>query len=312
MHKTFEGTGKFKNPLLTREGEKRASVRLNTLETLWFNTGTLCNLECGNCYIESSPTNDRLVYITIDEVRSYLDEIRDLALPTKEIAFTGGEPFMNPHMMAILELCLSRGFDVLVLSNAMKPMAHKQTELLALKDKYTDRLSIRVSIDHYSQDLHEKERGPRSWGPMIAGLMWLSDNGFNFTVAGRSFSHETDDVLRSGYQQLFSAENITLDANDPQQLIIFPEMDEMNDVPEITVDCWGILNVSPDAQMCATSRMIVKHKGDKTPTIMPCTLLPYDRRFDMGSTLTDAKQDVHLNHPFCAQFCVLGGASCSG
>jgi organic radical activating enzyme len=93
---------KFQDPAITAKGEPRASVSMTGLETLWFNTGTLCNLACKNCYIESSPTNDALVYLSTAEVRVYLDEIADDALPTREIAFTGGEPFMNRDMIPIL------------------------------------------------------------------------------------------------------------------------------------------------------------------------------------------------------------------
>ena len=57
--------------------------------------------------------------------------------------------------------------------------------------------------------------------------------------------------------------------------------------------------------------MIVKRKGDATPVVMPCTLLPYDRAFELGATLAGAAKTVALNHPHCAKFCVLGGASCS-
>jgi len=68
-------TTPFSNPALTAKGEPRARIALGTLKTLWFNTGTLCNITCENCYIESSPQNDRLVYLTHDEVRVFLDEI---------------------------------------------------------------------------------------------------------------------------------------------------------------------------------------------------------------------------------------------
>ena len=81
---------KFRDPLLTAKGETRAQVALRSLETLWFNTGTLCNLTCRNCYIESSPRNDRLAYLTLQEVSSYLDEIARERLPTALIGFTGG------------------------------------------------------------------------------------------------------------------------------------------------------------------------------------------------------------------------------
>src|ERR1700722_279800 len=51
---------KFRDPAITAKGETRAVVGLRSLDTLWFNTGTLCNLTCATCYIESSPRNDRL------------------------------------------------------------------------------------------------------------------------------------------------------------------------------------------------------------------------------------------------------------
>ena len=63
---------KFADPATTADGKPRASVAPTGLTTLWINTGTLCNLTCENCYIESSPTNDRLVYISRAEVRAYL------------------------------------------------------------------------------------------------------------------------------------------------------------------------------------------------------------------------------------------------
>ena len=66
---------KFRDPLVTAKGERRAAVAFAGLETLWFNTGTLCNITCARCYIESSPRNDRLAYLTAAEVATYLDEI---------------------------------------------------------------------------------------------------------------------------------------------------------------------------------------------------------------------------------------------
>jgi MoaA/NifB/PqqE/SkfB family radical SAM enzyme len=276
---------------------------------LWFNTGTLCNLACKSCYIESSPTNDALVYISVDEVRAYLDEIADNGLPTREIAFTGGEPFMNGDMMPILTLCLERGFEVLVLSNAMRPMQRYEKQLLELPRRA--RLTLRVSLDHFSQQVHEAERGPNSWDKAINGLQWLAKNGFRTTIAGRHLEGESDAAARAGYASLFAAHNLSIDATDPMALVLFPEMDEKADIAEITTACWGILDVAPASIMCASSRMVVKRKGEKTPRVAACTLLPYDPQFDMGETLAEASQTVKLNHPHCARFCVLGGASCS-
>lgn len=302
---------KFRDPLVTAKGETRARVALRALRTLWFNTGTLCNLTCRNCYIESSPTNDRLAYLTAAEVRTYLDEIRDAGLPTEEIGFTGGEPFMNPELGAMLDDCLDRGFRVLVLTNAMKPMMKVRDGLLAAARRGGDRLIIRVSIDHYTRDIHELERGRHSWAPMIEGLAWLVANGFNLHVAARSFTGQSEAELRRGFRHFFAAHGVAIDADDPQQLIVFPEMDANVDVPEITEACWGILKRSPDAMMCASSRMVVKRKGADRPAVVTCTLLPYDAQFELGPTLADAAGSVPLNHPHCAKFCVLGGGSCT-
>ena len=308
----FLDPNKFRDPAVTATGETRASVRLIQLETLWFCTGTLCNLACRNCYIESSPSNDSLVYISAQEVATYLDEIERDGLGTRTIAFTGGEPFMNPDMIPILEDVLGRGFEALVLTNAMRPMMKVAEPLLALRQRYGDRLTMRVSIDHYDRALHEEERGPKSWAPTVHGLHWLTSNGFTVDIAGRLFSGETDAQMRNGYARLFRAEAIDLDAHDPRTLVLFPEMDARLDVPEISEGCWKKVGTSPDDQMCASSRMVIKRKGEAHPVVMPCTLLPYETRFELGHTLAESFTDVPLNHPHCARFCVLGGASCGG
>ncbi|MBI3709622.1 MAG: radical SAM protein [Proteobacteria bacterium] len=302
---------KFHDPDWTAKGDRRATVALKGLRTLWFNTGTLCNLTCRNCYIESSPTNDRLVYLTAAEVREYLDEINRDGLPTREIGFTGGEPFMNRELPAMIEDCLSRGLSVLVLTNAMRPMMKVKDGLLALKARYGDALTLRVSVDHYTKDLHELERGKRSWAPTLDGLRWLAQNGFNIHVAGRTFSGQGEAEIRRGFARLFSENEVPVDAFDPVRLVLFPEMDETVDVPEITTACWDILKLSPDAIMCASSRMVVKRKDAERPVVLSCTLLPYDAQFEMGHTLAEASGAVKLNHPHCAKFCVLGGGSCS-
>jgi len=303
--------GKFQDPFLTATGDKRAQVSLRGLETLWFNTGTLCNLTCGHCYIESSPKNDRLVYLTAAEVTGYLDEIESVGLPTSLIGFTGGEPFMNPELPAMLDQALARGFQALVLTNAMKPMAKCRTALLRLNERYGERLTIRVSIDHYGRLVHEEERGRRSWQPTIDGLLWLARHGFALHVASRRLSGESEAAIRAGFARLFAELGIAIDAGDPVALTVFPEMDAAAEVPEITEACWGILGRSPESVMCATARMVVKRKGAARPAVLACTLLPYDERFELGTTLAEASGVVPLNHPHCAKFCVLGGGACS-
>ncbi len=304
------------NPHVTAKGEPRAHVALERLETLWFNTGTLCNITCVNCYIDSSPTNDALSYLTLADVENYLTEIdnfpEDTPFRPREIGFTGGEPFMNPQMPDILELALSKGYEVLVLTNAMRPMQRPfvQEALLKLNAEYPGQLTLRVSLDHYSQKHHEEMRGAGSFNVTLAGMDWLRDNGIAMTVAARSLWHETDAETRAGFAALYAEHNYAIDPDHPAKTVIFPEMDMSAEVPEITTACWGILGKTPSDIMCASQRMVVKRKGH-APSVVACTLLPYEEEFDLGPSLSDALGEVALNHPHCAKFCVLGGASCS-
>jgi organic radical activating enzyme len=300
---------KFQNADMTAKGEQRASVAMTGLTTLWFNTGTLCNLACKSCYIESSPTNDALVYLSLSEVCTYLDEIASEGLPTREIGFTGGEPFMNRDCIAMMALCVERGFDVLMLTNAMRPMRRFETQLQGLPHR--DRLTMRVSLDHHSKAVHEAERGADTWDKGVDGLSWLATNDFRIAVAGRHLPSESDREARAGYAALFAEHGLPIDAQDPAALVLFPEMDAQADIAEITTACWEILDIAPASIMCASSRMVVKRKGEASPRVAACTLLPYDLQFDMGQTLIAASAPIKLNHPHCARFCVLGGASCS-
>lgn len=311
-HAKTRASGKFNDPVITADGAKRASVALTRLETLWVNTGTQCNIECASCYIESSPSNDRLSYITADELAPYLKEAR--AMGAREIAFTGGEPFLNPQMIVMTRNALEAGFEVLILTNAMRPMMRPAVRngLLTLREEFGTALKLRISIDHYTAKIHDRERGNGAFAAMREGVCWLSENNFQIAAAGRQFTGENENELRSGFDQFFGCEKILIDAHDPAALILFPEMNIAADVPEITTDCWGVLNKAPSDVMCSTSRMLVKRKGASAPAVLACTLLPYDKAFELGETLADAATPVSLNHPFCAQFCVLGGASCAG
>ena len=157
---------KFRDSRVTARGEPRATVALRSLETLWFNTGSLCNLACLNCYIESTPRNDRLAYLTAAEVGRFLDEL-DRDWSAREIGFTGGEPFMNPEFPAMLEDALRRGYRVLVLTNAMRPMLKCKARLTALRASRSSRPRpvLRPRPWSGSSSNGFTEGSPRFWVP---------------------------------------------------------------------------------------------------------------------------------------------------
>ncbi len=274
---------------------------LTRLETLWINTGTLCNLACTNCFMESSPVNDSLAYMTLEAFRTLLNGAPE---SLAEIGFTGGEPFMNPDIIAMLETTLAAGKTALVLTNAMRPMQRHQTRLAALVAAHPTHLAFRVSLDHHDAARHDFLRGPATFAPTIAGLKCLAAAGAKISVAARTPWGETEAAMRAGFARLFAAERIPLDAENPAHLVLFPEMDAAAPAEKVTQ---AALAAIPPEQppMCATSRMAVLRKGRTTPEITPCTLLPHQ-------TLPTLATPIRLNHPHCAQFCIHGAASCAG
>ncbi len=299
---------KFENKLLTSDNKARAFIQAKKIQTLWFNTGTLCNLTCKNCYIESSPKNDRLAYISFEEFKTFVNESIQNEMGTKEIGFTGGEPFMNKDVFKMIKYALDNDFKTLVLTNAMKPMMNNKNQLFKLNHL---NLTIRVSVDHFTKHKHEQIRGPNSWEPMIEGLKWLSENKFNFCLATRLMWDEDEVTTRKNFKNFVKQYNLDLNTENKSQLVTFAEMDEKKDTPEITTECWDILNKNPDEVMCSNSRMIVKKKGDEKPSVIACTLLPYISEFNLGNSLKESMKKIYLNHPHCSKFCVLGGSSCS-
>jgi len=300
---------KFSDPAITARGEARAHAPFIGLQTLWVNTGALCNIACGHCYIESSPVNDRLAYFSIDDLAPFVDEARRMG--AVEMGFTGGEPFMNPHLIEMARLSLAAGFSALILTNAMRPMMRPKVQegLLGLQRDFGDRLTLRVSLDSYEASAHDAERGAGAFAEALAGLKWLAASGIRLAVAGRKAMN--DAAARSGYAALFDREGLPIDAAAPVALVLFPEMDAGADTPEITTACWSILGKAPESVMCATSRTVVKRKDAARPAVLACTLIPYDDRFELGATLAEAARPVSLNHAHCSRFCVLGGASCA-
>lgn len=306
----LRAAGKFVDADFAKDGAARATVPFAGLHTLWVNTGTLCNIECRNCYIESSPTNDRLSYLTLAEFRPYLAEASRMG--AREIGFTGGEPFMNPDLAQMAEAALGAGLSVLILTNAMRPAMRPAARdgVRRLARSYGDRLRLRVSLDHHAAAKHDEERGVGSFEIALSGLKAFAADGVALSVAGRSVWGESAAEARAGYAALFDRCGLPIDAASAGGLVLFPEMDAGADTPEITTQCWAILKKNPREVMCASSRMVIKRKG-AAPSVVACTLIVDDPQFELGPTLAAAARPVKLNHPHCSRFCVLGGASCS-
>src|SRR5436305_557813 len=83
-------------------------IPLAHLDELWLQVaGTRCTLTCHHCFISCSPHNHTFGFLDLETVSRLLEE--SVALGVKEYYFTGGEPFLNRDMTAILERTLQVG-----------------------------------------------------------------------------------------------------------------------------------------------------------------------------------------------------------
>lgn len=151
-----------------------------SLDTLWFQVaGTICNLKCTHCFISCSPTNHSHGMLTLEDVRGRLREAARLGV--REYYFTGGEPFLNPEMMPIIEETLGQG-PVSVLTNGLLLTPEKCRELKRLSDRSDYSLDIRISIDGYAEQVNDPIRGAGTYRRILDGIRNLADAGLNPVV----------------------------------------------------------------------------------------------------------------------------------
>ena len=151
-----------------------------SLDTLWFQVaGTLCNLKCTHCFISCSPTNHSHGMLTLDDVRGRLREAAGLGV--REYYFTGGEPFLNPEMLPIIEAALAQG-PVSVLTNGLLLTPERCRKLRALSDASDYSLDIRISIDGYTAGVNDPIRGAGTFDRILDGIRNLAGAGLNPVV----------------------------------------------------------------------------------------------------------------------------------
>jgi MoaA/NifB/PqqE/SkfB family radical SAM enzyme len=146
---------------------------LGHLDALWIQVaGTLCNLRCTHCFVSCGPGDDRLALMTRDEVRGRVAEA--LRLGVKEFYFTGGEPFLHPEMTEILADTLESG-PCTVLTNGTLFTRPRLEALRRLSDSARYGLEIRVSLDGWRAEDHDRIRGPGSFARAVTGLSRLAE-----------------------------------------------------------------------------------------------------------------------------------------
>lgn len=152
------------------------SVELAHLDQLWFQvTGTLCNLTCSHCFVSCGPHNRAFGFLSLDDVRRRLAE--SVALGVKEYYFTGGEPFLHPDMVAMLEETLAYG-PATVLTNGTVFKPEWLRRLRAADEASPYSLEFRVSIDGPTPEVNDPVRGEGTFERAMRGVEQLLAHDF--------------------------------------------------------------------------------------------------------------------------------------
>ena len=131
---------------------------------LWVYTNFHCNLACGYCVVASSPTARKRA-IGLERFRGLVDEA--VAEGFTELYVTGGEPFIEPDIVNMVEYASER-LPTVVLTNAMLFTGRRGRDLERLSGR--PQLVLQTSIDGARAETHDAWRGRGSWQKTMEGI----------------------------------------------------------------------------------------------------------------------------------------------
>ena len=288
-------------PAAEREAPR---VGLRALDTLWFQvSGTVCNLACTHCFISCSPTNRTHELLSLDVVRSYLDEAVELGV--KEYYFTGGEPFLNPEMEAILEATLEVG-PASVLTNGLLLDPERCRRLQAMAERSDYSLDLRISLDGYSAEANDPIRGAGTFERILEGALNVARAGLNPVITVTEVHQENgSNEGRTRFLELLRERGI-----ERPRLKVLPVFQLGSEAERSgAYRSWQRLSEGDagedgwDHLQCSSCRMVTDQG------VWVCPILVNEPEGRMGERLADTLDGFPLEHPACWT-CHVYGVSC--
>jgi sulfatase maturation enzyme AslB (radical SAM superfamily) len=284
---------------------KCPSVGLESLDELWFQVaGTRCNLECSHCFISCSPTNDKFGHLSLETVRSQLED--SVRHGVREYYFTGGEPFLNKELVPILELTLKYG-PATVLTNATFLKPEWIARLRNAEDASDYCLEFRVSIDGPDSATNDPIRGAGTFDKAVQGVALLVEYGFLPIITMTRVWNEGDDQKILGQFRKVLADC----GYGRARLKIIPRLkigaeaqrtEGYGQYDRVTHEM--LEDFDPGQLICSHSR-VVTDRG-----IAVCPILLDSLGAIMGKTLSEASHDFPLAYGACFT-CYQYGAICT-
>jgi organic radical activating enzyme len=156
---------------------------------LWLYTNFDCNLRCDYCCVRSSPTAPRRA-LGKERIARIASEARELG--TESFFVTGGEPFILEDIGEILTSC-AESAPTTVLTNGM---LFAGTRIEQLRSLPRDRVTLQISIDSATSELHDLHRGRGSWEKAMRGVRIAREEGFRIRLAATVSSEKEEAEFR--------------------------------------------------------------------------------------------------------------------
>lgn len=279
-------------------------VHTREVDTLWMQVGgTICNLRCHHCFIRCSPENDRFGFMTLAQCKPYLAEAAELGV--KEFYFTGGEPFANPEMAAILREAM-RIAPCTVLTNATLFRPGILDDLASIERSSIYSLEVRVSLDGYSAEMNDPIRGEGTFDRAMEGVRRLVAAGFLPILTITRTWQEPDEVVLSSFVEMLKRSGYARPRLKILPLLKLGAEEDRSggygDEARVTETMMREYNESD--LVCKSSRTVTDQG------VWVCPILLDSPSARMGDGLRDAVRDYPLRHQACYT-CWQYGAICS-
>lgn len=280
------------------------ALRFGGLDTLWLQvTGTLCNIACRHCFITCGPRNHSHPMMATGDVLRILDRAGELGV--RDYYFTGGEPFLHPDILGLIERTLEQG-PLTILTNGILLDEPTTVALGTIFRRSAMSLDLRVSLDGISAEENDPIRGKGTFEAILRGAASLNAQGMDpvFTVTTVHAAYEGNPG-RLRFIDTLAARGF------PRARVKFippfhlgREARRSRGYPEAAV--LGHDDLVPgeeDLLLCGSSRTVTA-RG-----VYPCPILIEEAGCRLGDRLEDGLRPIRLGHPACVT-CHREGFTC--
>ena len=132
-----------------------------------------CNLKCKHCFEDASPKKMTQTF-NMDVLKKFFHQMDELNVKTLKI--TGGEPFMHPQFLSILETVTNARFETIILTNGML-LTDKSMNLIK-----SSNIKLGISLDGISSNSHDFLRGKGAFDVLYKNLIHLGLLGVDLTL----------------------------------------------------------------------------------------------------------------------------------